>query len=168
MDHFSPNEQEYIVVCVSCVAPVIRPEYDRIARPTRTSQMELYNPSPLALRATLLWWIRSALGEAVPITALVCLQVWLQSPTYAYSQPRITTSLTAAQYNSGTVRVVPTEGDYLHFSNDSDIWTFPIPTTGTEGVSEPHMTYQFGSEVFIPDKVSWSKCIDSVSKPRTG
>ncbi|KAH0832050.1 Lactonase, 7-bladed beta-propeller-domain-containing protein [Lanmaoa asiatica] len=55
-------------------------------------------------------------------------------------------------YSSGTARVIPTEGDYLHFTNDSKIWTFPIPTTGTQGVSEPHMTYQYGSELFIPDK----------------
>ena len=156
MDHFSPNEQEYIVVCVSCVslAPVTQSERIRLARPTRTLRMVPYNPSPLVLRATLLWWIHSALGEAVPLTALACPQARLRSSTYASSQPRITTLLTTAQYGSGTARVVPTEGDYLHFSNDSDIWTFPIPTTGTDGASEPHMTYQFGSEVFIPDKVS--------------
>ncbi|KAI9566074.1 Lactonase, 7-bladed beta-propeller-domain-containing protein [Boletus coccyginus] len=57
-------------------------------------------------------------------------------------------------YGSGTMRVVPTQADHLHFSNNSDIWTFPIPTTGTEGISEPHMTYQCGNEVFIPDKGS--------------
>ena len=154
MDHFSPNEQEYLVVCVSWVSPVIRSEYVRLARPTRTPQMEPYNPSPLVLRATLPWWIRSALGEAVPLIALACPQVRLRSSTYAPSQPRMTAPLTTTQYNSGTARVVPTEGDYLHFSNDSDVWTFPIPTTGTEGAAEPHMTFQFGSEVFIPDKVS--------------
>ena len=77
-------------------------------------------------------------------------------------------SLTVAQYDSGTARVIPTYDDYLHFSNDSDIWTFPVPTTGTLGVSIPHMNYQFGSEVFIPDKVSLSKCVDSAPQPRTG
>ena len=73
---------------------------------------------------------------------------------YASSQPCITTSLTTTQYGSGSARIVPTEGDYLHFSNYSDIWTFPVPTSGTLGVSRPHMIYQYGNEVFIPDKVS--------------
>jgi len=73
------------------------------------------------------------------------------------SGPEYCTGLSTGQvavsnYDSGTARVVPTYDDYLHFSNDSDIWTFPVPTTGTQGVSIPHMTYQFRSEVFIPDK----------------
>ncbi|KAH7890467.1 Lactonase, 7-bladed beta-propeller-domain-containing protein [Phlebopus sp. FC_14] len=55
-------------------------------------------------------------------------------------------------YNSGTARVVPTTTDPLHFSNDSAIVTFPVPITGTQGMSEPHMTYQYYDELFIPDK----------------
>ncbi|KAH0828704.1 Lactonase, 7-bladed beta-propeller-domain-containing protein [Lanmaoa asiatica] len=70
----------------------------------------------------------------------------------AYCAGLSTGQVAVANYGSGTARVVPTEGDYLHFSNDSDIWTFPVPTTGTQGVSEAHMTYQYGNELFIPDK----------------
>ncbi|KAH0828711.1 Lactonase, 7-bladed beta-propeller-domain-containing protein [Lanmaoa asiatica] len=72
----------------------------------------------------------------------------------AYCAGLSTGQVAVPNYSSGTVRVIPTEGDYLHFANDSDIWTFPAPTTGTQGVSEPHMTYQHGSELFIPDKGS--------------
>lgn len=58
-----------------------------------------------------------------------------------------------ANYGSGTARVIPTTTDPLHFStNDSTIVTFPVPTTGTQGVSEPHMAYQYGEELLIPDK----------------
>ncbi|KAG0702659.1 Lactonase, 7-bladed beta-propeller-domain-containing protein [Suillus ampliporus] len=57
-----------------------------------------------------------------------------------------------ANYGSGTARVIPTTADPLHFSNDSTIVTFPVPTTGTQGVSEPHMAYQYGEELLIPDK----------------
>jgi hypothetical protein len=58
------------------------------------------------------------------------------------------------QYGSGTARVIPTTTDPLHFStDDSTIVTFPVPTTGTQGVSEPHMAYQYGEELLIPDKV---------------
>ncbi|KAF8548730.1 putative isomerase YbhE [Imleria badia] len=63
-----------------------------------------------------------------------------------------TGQVAVVNYGSGTARVVPTKDHGLHFSKDSDVWTFPVPTTGTQGVSEPHMTYQYGSEVFIPDK----------------
>lgn len=158
MDHFSPNQQEYIVVCVSTIrlSIVIRPEYSRLllARPTKTSQTVLYSLSQLVPRPPSLWWIRSALGEAVLLTVLACPQVRLQLPMYASLQFHIIAPLTTLQYGSGTARVVPTKDHNLHFSNDSDIWTFPVPTTGTQGVSEPHMTYQYGNEVFIPDKVS--------------
>ncbi|KAG6370799.1 hypothetical protein JVT61DRAFT_11007 [Boletus reticuloceps] len=65
---------------------------------------------------------------------------------------RIRGQVAVVNYKSGTARVVPTEGNYLHFSSDSDIWTFPVPTTGTEGHAEPHMSYEYGSEIFIPDK----------------
>jgi len=57
------------------------------------------------------------------------------------------------QYGSGTARVIPTATDPLYFSNDSTIVTFPVPTTGTQGVSEPHMAYQYSEELLIPDKV---------------
>jgi hypothetical protein len=58
------------------------------------------------------------------------------------------------QYGSGTARVIPTTTDPLHFStDDSTIVTFPVPTTGTQGVSEPHMAYQYGEELLISDKV---------------
>ncbi|KAI9566075.1 Lactonase, 7-bladed beta-propeller-domain-containing protein [Boletus coccyginus] len=63
-----------------------------------------------------------------------------------------TGQVAVTNYDSGTMRVVPTQADHLHFSNNSDIWTFPTPTTGTESGSEPHMTYQYHTEVFIPDK----------------
>ncbi|KAG1823198.1 Lactonase, 7-bladed beta-propeller-domain-containing protein [Suillus variegatus] len=55
-------------------------------------------------------------------------------------------------YGSGTARVIRTT-DPLHFSaDDSTIVTFPVPTAGTQGVSEPHMVYQYGKELLIPDK----------------
>ncbi|KAF9235474.1 Lactonase, 7-bladed beta-propeller-domain-containing protein [Melanogaster broomeanus] len=63
-----------------------------------------------------------------------------------------TGQVAVTNYYSGTARVVPTERDYLHFSDDSTIVTFPVPTTGTQGMSEPHMTYQYYDELFIPDK----------------
>ncbi|KIJ16219.1 hypothetical protein PAXINDRAFT_113991 [Paxillus involutus ATCC 200175] len=63
-----------------------------------------------------------------------------------------TGQVAVVDYNSGTARVVPTKGDYLHFSNDSTIVTFPVPTTGTQGMSEPHMAYSYYDELFIPDK----------------
>ncbi|KAF8444000.1 putative isomerase YbhE [Boletus edulis BED1] len=69
-----------------------------------------------------------------------------------YCSALSTGQVAVVNYNSGTARVVPTEGDYLHFSNDSDIWTFPVPTTSTEGRAEPHMTYEYDNEIFIPDK----------------
>ena len=65
-------------------------------------------------------------GGPVLNTTLVCPQVTLQSPMHAPSQPCITTSLTTTQFNSGTACVVSNYGDYLHFSNDSDVWMFPI------------------------------------------
>jgi len=65
------------------------------------------------------------------------------------------TPLTPVQYESGTARIVPTTDDYLHFSNNSNIWTFPVPTNSTQGVARPHMIYEYESEVFIPDKVGW-------------
>ncbi|KAH7926572.1 putative isomerase YbhE [Leucogyrophana mollusca] len=56
-------------------------------------------------------------------------------------------------YNSGTARVVPTTYDPLHFDiNASTIITFPVPTTGDQGMSEPHMAYPYGDELLIPDK----------------
>lgn len=78
--------------------------------------------------------------------------------------------LTAIQYSSGSVSLIPTEGDYLHFCNASDVLTFPAPTTGTRGASEPHMVYQYGSEVFVPDKVSWDLSLGvlMISQPSQG
>ncbi|KAF9235472.1 Lactonase, 7-bladed beta-propeller-domain-containing protein [Melanogaster broomeanus] len=70
----------------------------------------------------------------------------------AYCAGLSTGQVAVVNYGSGTARVFPTERDYLHFSNDSTIVTFPVPTTGTLGVSEPHMTYQYYDELFIPDK----------------
>ncbi|KAN0082535.1 Lactonase, 7-bladed beta-propeller domain containing protein [Tylopilus felleus] len=61
-----------------------------------------------------------------------------------------TGQVAVANYGSGTASVIPTESDHLHFSKGSHVAKFP--TNGPEGVSEPHMTYQYGNEVFIPDK----------------
>ncbi|KAG2151600.1 Lactonase, 7-bladed beta-propeller-domain-containing protein [Suillus bovinus] len=56
-------------------------------------------------------------------------------------------------YGSGTASVIPTTTDLLHFSTDDNtVVTFPVPTTGTQGMSEPHMTYQYYEELLIPDK----------------
>ncbi|OAX42742.1 putative isomerase YbhE [Rhizopogon vinicolor AM-OR11-026] len=63
-----------------------------------------------------------------------------------------TGQVAVVNYGSGTARVIPTTTDPLYFLNDSTIVTFPVPTTGTQGVSEPHMTYQYGEELLIPDK----------------
>lgn len=75
-------------------------------------------------------------------------------PNVRVFHSRKTTLLIISQYGSGTASVIPTEGDYLHFSNNSDITTFPVPTTGIQGAAEPHMVYPYGDEIFIPDKVS--------------
>ncbi|EGN94490.1 hypothetical protein SERLA73DRAFT_114730 [Serpula lacrymans var. lacrymans S7.3] len=53
-------------------------------------------------------------------------------------------------YGSGTGRIIPTLEDQLYFSNDSTTITFPSPPA--PNVSLPHMAYQYGSEVFVPDK----------------
>ncbi|KAG9311399.1 hypothetical protein JVU11DRAFT_8510 [Chiua virens] len=49
------------------------------------------------------------------------------SPTYCAGLS--TGQVAVTNYVSGTARVIPTEGDPLYFSNDSSIWTFPVPIT---------------------------------------
>lgn len=53
------------------------------------------------------------------------------------------------QYNSGTGISYTLSSDKLQFTNPIPISKFPV------SVSHPHMVYQYGSEVFIPDLVSF-------------
>jgi hypothetical protein len=84
-----------------------------------------------------------------------------------FFSPFFKSMLNAYQYGSGTARVIPTTTDLLHFSiNDSTTVTFPVPTTGTQGASEPHMVYQYGEELLITDKVPFIFDLWSLHSPR--
>jgi hypothetical protein len=59
----------------------------------------------------------------------------------------------SGKYGSGTARILPTYDYGVNFNASdaaSPIITFPIPSRGP---SHPHMTYQYGKELFIPDLV---------------
>ncbi|KAG2084957.1 hypothetical protein BD769DRAFT_1397451 [Suillus cothurnatus] len=49
------------------------------------------------------------------------------------------------------------------WSKQSTIVTFPVPTTGTQGVSEPHMAYQYGED---GDTIAIFKKVDNQLVPR--
>ncbi|KAI9566628.1 Lactonase, 7-bladed beta-propeller-domain-containing protein [Boletus coccyginus] len=66
------------------------------------------------------------------------------------SSPEYCAGLSTGQV--GVVNRVSSTDDYLHFSNNSNIWTFPVPTNSTQLVARPHMIYEYESKVFIPDK----------------
>ena len=55
-------------------------------------------------------------------------------------------------YNGGNAEVIPTTSDSLHFVKNSAVITFPPPQGGA---SHPHMALQYGSEIFVPDLVSY-------------
>ncbi|KAI0821489.1 putative isomerase YbhE [Irpex lacteus] len=64
--------------------------------------------------------------------------------------PAFTTAISTGQvaimnYNTGNGLIIPTTSDPLHFSRSANLITFPA------SVSHPHMAFQHGSEVFIPD-----------------
>jgi len=52
-------------------------------------------------------------------------------------------------YGSGNGLILPTTKGGVDFEKASEI-TFPVPTAG-EHQSHPHMAYQYGKEVFVPD-----------------
>jgi hypothetical protein len=59
------------------------------------------------------------------------------------------------QYNSGTGRVIPMTPDGLYFDQSAPNITFPVPPPGVgEGVSHPHMAYEYENSIFVPDLVS--------------
>jgi len=70
--------------------------------------------------------------------------------------PPFTAALSTGQvavvnYGSGTGRILPTSDYGVVFNASaaaSPIITFPVPASGP---SHPHMAYQYGKEIFIPD-----------------
>jgi len=60
-----------------------------------------------------------------------------------------------ANYAGGNAEVIPTTSDPLHFARNATLITFPPPEGG---VSHPHMSLQYGNELFIPDLVSLGIC----------
>ncbi|KAH9920005.1 putative isomerase YbhE [Epithele typhae] len=64
----------------------------------------------------------------------------------AFTTPLSTGQVAIMNYNSGNGEIIPTvKGNPLEFSSDFTPIKFNAP------VSHPHMAYEYGSEVFIPD-----------------
>lgn len=68
-----------------------------------------------------------------------------------YLLPMSTGQVAVVNYGSGTARILPTYDYGINFDasySASPIITFPIPSRGP---SHPHMAYEYGKELFIPD-----------------
>jgi 6-phosphogluconolactonase (cycloisomerase 2 family) len=68
----------------------------------------------------------------------------------AYAGVLSTGQVAVMNYGSGNGKIIPTTSDPLHFSQDASLITFPQPN----GVSNPHMALEHGSEVLVSDLVS--------------
>ncbi|KIK57372.1 hypothetical protein GYMLUDRAFT_46246 [Collybiopsis luxurians FD-317 M1] len=67
----------------------------------------------------------------------------------AFTVPLTTGQVAIMNYNSGNGRIFPTDSTGLKFDNDSaPIITFTPPV---DGVSHPHMAFEFEGGVFVPD-----------------
>jgi 6-phosphogluconolactonase (cycloisomerase 2 family) len=73
----------------------------------------------------------------------------------AYLSALSTGSVAVMNYGSGNGEIISTTFDPLHFAQDPNLITFPPPDGG---VSHPHMAFEHGGEVFVPDLVNNILC----------
>lgn len=70
----------------------------------------------------------------------------------AFNVPLSTGQVVIMNYSSGNGRIFPTDETGLFFDNSSaPIITFTPPVNG---VSHPHMTFEYEGGLFVPDLVS--------------
>ncbi|KAF7373083.1 Isomerase YbhE [Mycena sanguinolenta] len=70
----------------------------------------------------------------------------------AFCAPLSTGQVAIMNYGSGNGEIIPTVNGGTKFDNSTTVLvTFPPPFNGT---SNPHMAYEHGNEVFVPDLVS--------------
>lgn len=65
----------------------------------------------------------------------------------AYCTWLSTGEVAVMNYNSGTGRIIPTASADLIFADEAPVITFPV----LNNISHPHMAYEYGDEVLIPD-----------------
>ena len=73
----------------------------------------------------------------------------------AFAAALSTGPVAVMNYNTGNGRIIPTTSSPLEFDDSAAVITFPPPS---DGVSHPHMAYEYGSEILVPDLVSDLTC----------
>ncbi|KAJ7652425.1 putative isomerase YbhE [Mycena polygramma] len=66
----------------------------------------------------------------------------------AFCWPLTTGQVAIMNYGSGNGEIIPTSAGGAKFDDSTSVPTFPPPSGG---VSNPHMAYEYGQEVFVPD-----------------